>query len=184
LADVDQADVERPGIDRRTLIKRAAATGAVAWTAPLIVDSLASPAAAITCSGNCAQIQFPPDNTGACNTDSVAFSATCTLSSPSCSSTTTIGAGVSYGQVCMSPTTQCSTTDSPVTFTLDSTSTTCFTTTQASCPAQRQFLDAQAIPSAGACVTGVITGGTSVTFTKPAGANWVGFKFLIGCSCT
>ena len=37
------------GLDRRTLIKRAAAAGAVAWTAPMIIDSLSSPAAAATC---------------------------------------------------------------------------------------------------------------------------------------
>jgi hypothetical protein len=35
-------------IGRRTLIKRAAATGAVAWTAPLIVDSLVAPVGAQT----------------------------------------------------------------------------------------------------------------------------------------
>jgi hypothetical protein len=34
------------GIDRRTLIKSAAVAGAAAWTAPVIIDSLASPAAA------------------------------------------------------------------------------------------------------------------------------------------
>ncbi len=34
------------GVDRRTLIKGAAAAGAAAWTAPMIVDSLTSPAAA------------------------------------------------------------------------------------------------------------------------------------------
>jgi hypothetical protein len=39
----------REGIGRRTLIKRAAAAGAVAWTAPVILDSLASPAAAVSC---------------------------------------------------------------------------------------------------------------------------------------
>ena len=36
------------GIDRRTLIKGAAVAGAAAWTAPMIIDSLASPAAAGT----------------------------------------------------------------------------------------------------------------------------------------
>jgi hypothetical protein len=39
---------ESRGIDRRALIKRAAAAGAVAWTAPVVVNSLTSPAAAIT----------------------------------------------------------------------------------------------------------------------------------------
>jgi hypothetical protein len=36
-------------LDRRTLIKRAAAAGAVAWTAPVVINSMASPAAAATC---------------------------------------------------------------------------------------------------------------------------------------
>jgi hypothetical protein len=36
------------GVDRRTLIKGAAVAGAAAWTAPMIVDSLASPAAAVS----------------------------------------------------------------------------------------------------------------------------------------
>jgi hypothetical protein len=34
------------GLDRRQLIQRAAVAGAVAWTAPVVLDSLASPAAA------------------------------------------------------------------------------------------------------------------------------------------
>jgi hypothetical protein len=37
---------EPGGIDRRSMIKRAAAAGALAWTAPMIIDSLSSPAAA------------------------------------------------------------------------------------------------------------------------------------------
>ena len=68
-------------IERRALIKRAAAAGALAWTAPAIVDSLASPAGAVTgpvapgchiavfnnqCSPNsqgtpCNQATFPPE---------------------------------------------------------------------------------------------------------------------------
>ena len=36
-------------LTRRELVRRAARVGAVAWTAPLIIDSLASPAAAATC---------------------------------------------------------------------------------------------------------------------------------------
>jgi len=43
---IDRDGVGREGIDRRTLIKGAAIAGAGAWTAPMIVDSLASPAAA------------------------------------------------------------------------------------------------------------------------------------------
>jgi hypothetical protein len=39
---------ERSGLTRREMIRNAAAAGAVAWTAPVIIDSLASPAAAAT----------------------------------------------------------------------------------------------------------------------------------------
>ena len=35
-------------LDRRTLIKGAAAAGAVGWTAPLIIESMTSPAAAVS----------------------------------------------------------------------------------------------------------------------------------------
>src|SRR5262249_20683890 len=37
---------DRRGVSRRDLIKGAAAAGVVAWTAPIIIDSLSSPAAA------------------------------------------------------------------------------------------------------------------------------------------
>lgn len=47
---VDTAEDQR-GIDRRTLIRRAAVVGAAAWTAPVIIGSLTSPAAATT--GTC-----------------------------------------------------------------------------------------------------------------------------------
>jgi hypothetical protein len=43
LTDGGPNDAKRPGIDRRTIIKRTAAAGAVAWTAPLIIGSVASP---------------------------------------------------------------------------------------------------------------------------------------------
>jgi len=50
-------DTDAPGLSRRSLIKRAAAAGVVAWTAPVILDSLASPAAAATCS-SCYKFEF------------------------------------------------------------------------------------------------------------------------------
>jgi hypothetical protein len=43
---------ERRGVDRRTLIKGAALAGAAAWTAPVIIDSFSSAAAALACSVN------------------------------------------------------------------------------------------------------------------------------------
>jgi len=48
---------ERRGIDRRTLIRRAAVAGAAVWTVPVIIDSLASPAAAASCPVGCFTLQ-------------------------------------------------------------------------------------------------------------------------------
>lgn len=55
-----EADV--PSIDRRSLIRRAAAVGALAWAAPVIIESVVSPAGAIT--GGAA----PPLTSGPCRT--------------------------------------------------------------------------------------------------------------------
>jgi hypothetical protein len=41
--------VEKRGMDRRTMIKAAGIAGVAAWTAPVIIDSMASPAAAASC---------------------------------------------------------------------------------------------------------------------------------------
>jgi hypothetical protein len=78
-----------PGsIRRRTLIKGAAAAGVAAWTAPLIVESLVSPAAAASISG-CQRIHLGVtvgDVFGNCNslpTSSSAWATTCDGSFPS-----------------------------------------------------------------------------------------------------
>jgi hypothetical protein len=62
----DEPDGRRgSGIDRRTLIKGAAAAGVAAWTAPVIIDSLTSPAAAQTVPQGCwrAWVLFPSCST-------------------------------------------------------------------------------------------------------------------------
>lgn len=48
--------------DRRTMIKRAAGTGLLVWTAPVVMDSLVSPAAAVSVAAGCYRAQF--DQTG------------------------------------------------------------------------------------------------------------------------
>jgi hypothetical protein len=48
----------RAGLDRRTMIKGAAVAGAAAWTAPMIIDSLTSPAAAASKPGTCYKVQL------------------------------------------------------------------------------------------------------------------------------
>jgi hypothetical protein len=73
------------GIDRRTMIKRTAAGGARAWTAPLILDSLASPAGAITCTSPCFRVQFPPSNGATCQLTSQTVATACTPTSLECS---------------------------------------------------------------------------------------------------
>jgi len=77
------------------LIKRAAAAGAVAWTAPMILDSLASPAAAaISCSA-CYKFEIPLVDTGKAtptNADSYNEYASLTCTAPNDNSCTDVGA--------------------------------------------------------------------------------------------
>jgi hypothetical protein len=49
--DVAEVESASPGLDRRSLIKKAAIAGGAAWTAPMILGSLASPAAAVSATG-------------------------------------------------------------------------------------------------------------------------------------
>lgn len=178
-------DVERSGIDRRTLIKRAAVAGAAAWTAPVIIGSFASPAAAITCSSTCFRVTFPADDMGSCNANSVGGVGACPTgtSGPGCTTTTSLPAGTSYGAVCMSASTFCSSTTGGVIFNLNQTSATCFTA--GTCAPTRRFLAGRAQTAAGGCITGVINAtGSSVTFTLPLGNTWVNFTVVIGCACT
>jgi hypothetical protein len=155
--------VSDKGIGRRTIIKRAAAAGAVVWTAPVILDSLASPAGAISCTSGCVLVQFPPNASPeiVCNSTSQAVGNTCTPMSPNCSSPTNVGAGFALSDVCISGV-DCQPSGVPV-FTLNTTSTSCFTPTAASCPAPRQFLAAQAglVDAAGnpSCIPGTVLGG-------------------------
>ena len=58
MSDNTKADAEGSAVDRRSLIKRAAAAGAVAWAAPVIIESLASPAAALTGPTGCTVVCF------------------------------------------------------------------------------------------------------------------------------
>ena len=48
IEDAPEKDSGRGGMDRRTMIKAAAVAGVGAWTAPMIIDSLSSPAAALS----------------------------------------------------------------------------------------------------------------------------------------
>jgi hypothetical protein len=50
MADVEEQG-KRKGLSRRQMIKASAAAGAAAWTAPIIIDSVSSPALGATASG-------------------------------------------------------------------------------------------------------------------------------------
>jgi hypothetical protein len=86
----DESAAARRGVDRRTLIKGAAAAGVGVWTAPVILDSLSSPAAAGSVTG-CQRIHLevnPFPILGNCNalpTSSSAWATSCDSTFPSLS---------------------------------------------------------------------------------------------------
>ena len=63
------AERGRNGLDRRTLIKGAAAAGAAAWTAPVILGSLASPAAAASVPGRCYGFTISSTGSSTCGSE-------------------------------------------------------------------------------------------------------------------
>jgi hypothetical protein len=180
-----------PGIDRRTIIKRAAAGGVLAWTAPVILDSLASPAGAITCTSPCFRVQFPPSNGSCLQLTSQTVATLCTPTSTECPTTTNLGPGVAIGDVCILPN-NCAPNSPFPAFQLNNTGTTCFDDDGATCPPPRRFLAAQAryAPVSGdqGCVAAAIqpTPGTDFAgFPAPANFDrWLFFQFLIGCTCS
>jgi hypothetical protein len=103
----------RPGIGRRTLIRRAAVTGAVAWTAPMILDSLASPAAAATPPCGCTIVAA---NGGGCNVncDNVA----CVAQIPACDPPTECR--TDFTSCVVAAQTKCQGDDAPVVFNISS----------------------------------------------------------------
>jgi hypothetical protein len=183
-------DPARPpdrGIDRRTLIKRAAATGVVFWTAPVILDSLASPAAALTCNGACFRVQFPGATDCAGQLSETVVSGRdlgdcTTLTSATCTNTTDVTADHDYSDVCIKPPGECISGDS-VEFTLNP-SPVCPWQGGGACNAPRRFLAAQAMTDVGSCVEGMVNGtGTAVSF-RAVEDSWAFFQFLIACSCS
>jgi len=82
--DVDPVDGDgRTGLNRRQMIKAAGIAGAAAWTAPMIIDSLSSPAAAATATPGCYQIHYSVISNSCSATPTVA-SVGCTLTGTTC----------------------------------------------------------------------------------------------------
>ncbi len=82
-SDASRASEGR-GLSRRQMIKASAVAGAAAWTAPVIIDSLSSPAAAGSCAGN----RYYMKLRGAVST-----SGDCFFASPGCNNDTKIKTG-------------------------------------------------------------------------------------------
>jgi hypothetical protein len=73
------------GLNRRQMIKAAGIAGAAAWTAPMIIDSLSSPAAAGTVTPGCYRFWLPFNTCTLTATDPVGGA--CTPSDATCTST-------------------------------------------------------------------------------------------------
>jgi hypothetical protein len=83
---------ERRGLSRRQMIRASAVAGAAAWTAPVIIDSLSSPAAAgsAKCQGNKYYVKLVGRGTGA---GSSYHPGDCYHASPLCNNTTQFETG-------------------------------------------------------------------------------------------
>ena len=88
-------DVVAARVARRSLLKKAAIAGAAAWTAPLVLESVASPAGALTVSG-CFRFSLVPTTTGCANAPIAAGAAVSCLPTPAvsvCPSITNVTSG-------------------------------------------------------------------------------------------
>jgi hypothetical protein len=145
------------------MIKRAAAAGAVAWTAPVIIDSFASPAAAATFATGC---YFSQADTSPCG---AAVSPRTNSAVPCHPSVWMPGAANGYAGVLSNPT--C--TGSNAVFTIPS-DTNCV------------FVGGSVANSLGGCVTGTLSAANK-TISFNAGilgfstATTAGFRMRISC---
>jgi hypothetical protein len=173
---VDETD--RPGIDRRTLIRRAATTGALAWTAPMLLDSLRSPAGAITGTPGCYRLTITPTS---CETSTTALvDTTCPVTTTQCSPTNE-PAGQQFSKYCLSADSgSCSFLPAERTFRIDSG---CSCTFLAINGETNNNMSGES-GCGGPCIGGsIIDGGKRAVFLDPGGDNcrWVAWNFIILC---
>jgi hypothetical protein len=186
----EEQDHERRSMERRTLLRRAAVLGVAAWTAPVIVDSLASPAAALSCTGGCFRFQISVttiDCFDVTQTETVSTISPCgTLTAASCASMSNVAPGAAVddfaGGVCTDiPGSQIDCAREDVTFNFATTF--CTWGGGGTCNTPRRLLAAQGNTSTG-CVAGSINAlGSSVTFLLPTGQQFQHFQFIVGCAC-
>ena len=161
------------GIDRRALIKGAAAATAGAWVAPAIIDSLASPAAAVTVAGGCFHFRVNPSSCATSTT--IGTGGACPATTTACSPITAVASGTNYNtQYCITAS-SCLATTNTVTFTIGAGCPTCV------------FRAGNAQTNASGCtqcIAGTIGGaGKTMTFTKPAGScQWNSWSIIVQCT--
>ena len=90
------------GVNRRQMIKAAGIAGAAVWTAPMIVDSLASPAAAVTVTPGCFRIHYTVA-TASCSASPSTAATGCGTTGTTCG--TPAGSNPSDVLACLSQTT-------------------------------------------------------------------------------
>jgi hypothetical protein len=169
---VDGIDDEARRIGRRSLIKRSLAVGAVAWSAPVIVASVPSPAGAVTATPGCFRVRFQPNAaSGSCTANPQNLSTECPpVGTPDASP----GAVPTAMLDCLLVTNAaaCDAADDVITFTMDG-SCDCFIVAAA---AER----ASATDSCtGFTIEGAGPASKSVTFTKSSiGANDPPWRYL------
>jgi hypothetical protein len=86
------AESSPAGLDRRSLIRHAAIVGAAAWTAPVIIGSLASPAGAVTT--DCIRVHIDVSLCGPLPTSASAWTNTCNSSLSASAITSSCGAAL------------------------------------------------------------------------------------------
>jgi hypothetical protein len=155
------------GIDRRTLIKRGAVVGAVAWTAPVIIESISSPAGAITAPPGCYRIRFTPNDDMCKNSPTNAGTACPPIGTPAQNPITADATVLN----CIDESAPCS----------DDTDEVNFQVIGCDCA----FVAASAERVGGSCagitITGVGPSGVKVTFTKSGAPNWAFFELHMCC---
>src|SRR5262245_44507478 len=157
------------GVDRRTLIRRAAIVGAAAWTAPVIIGSLSSPAAAVTAPRGCNKIGY----NGNCNANTNNANNECSPSTGTCAD---------LPRACLSPTvSDCDGIPGAVTFAVNG-----------GCSCTIIAIGAKATnttqQNANGCITtGTITNGGKgasfppLTASGPGNAGYIQFSFQLTC---
>ncbi|GMU79789.1 MAG: hypothetical protein AMXMBFR46_25780 [Acidimicrobiia bacterium] len=184
------------GFDRRALIKRATVVGALAWTAPAIVDSVMSPAGALTLQG-CYRFTIDATNSGCANATILNVSPLGCLPTPStavCPSVTTVTSG-SINTYCLTVTAgdggndddclpEWLQADDTIVFGIDTGLSACECPSPTIEAAAGQFL-LVATPTcyaSGSAAVTISADKKSVTFGNPGWGNWQRYSFVVKCT--